>query len=203
MDMKLQVIAQDGFRIVIGSLFAAIVFFFMSFSFLFFVSIIVFIMSIYFYRNPERICEDISNTNVVSPVDGIVKDIIRDSNSLKIVIIKPMCFCGLLRMPFSGNFNIVSTKHGILSGDSSTGELVRVNFVDTSNSFFMSLKIYPTLFDNVNFYYNSSFVRISNRIGFLLSGKIIITLPNIDLKICVNDRLYSGITTLGYLKNEN
>ena len=203
MDTRLQIVAQDGFKPIIGSLVAYILFSLLSFDNMAILSIIVGCFGIYFYRNPERMCNDDSRINVVSPVDGKIKNIIKEENKITLVVSKPICFCGLLRMPFKGQVRKMKKIHGLCNANSVIGERECIEFVHENKVDTMQLVIYPRIFSQVNFYFDDSYQRIANRIGFLLDGRVLITMSNINLKVSIGDMLYAGVSALGSLENEN
>lgn len=203
MDTRLQMVTQDGFKFIIVSLIAYVLFSLLSLNSLAIISIIVACAGVYFYRNPERVCNDDSKDNIVSPVDGKIEDIIQEENKITLVVSKPICFCGLIRMPFRGYVKKAKKIHGLCNADSITGERIYIDFKHENDTDFMKLIIYPRIFSQVNFYGDDSICRIANRVGFLLDGKVFITISNINLKVSVGDMLYAGISSIGSLNNEN
>lgn len=66
-----------------------------------FLCLLVTLCLMYFYRNTERIMEDNASDSLLSPLDGVIKNIENKSDGIYLQISKPICFCGMLRMPLA------------------------------------------------------------------------------------------------------
>ncbi|MDD6055635.1 MAG: hypothetical protein SOW25_01425 [Helicobacter sp.] len=194
MKTTTQIIAKEGYKNLCFVFIALVLCLFFNLKFLAFICGIFFLTLLYFYRNSERIAESIEENVIIAPLDGVIKDIIKDKEKIKIFIKKPICFCSLLRAPFKCEIARVYEVKGLANGDSTLGERVKFNIYNKNCE--MGLILYKKSISNIVFYDGSGF-RFTERFGFFLSGNAILELPlSVDLRIQVGDRILAGETLI-------
>ena len=170
----------------------------------------------YFYRNSERIPEDIADDCVLAPLDGVIKNIENKEDGIYLSIKKPICFCGLLRMPVAklgkaGEVLRVEHIKGLKNSDEITGERIKIAFnsaiapnesetLESNTTLFLTL--YPKYFSQLALYLWDSNFKLGERLGFFLNGNAILQIPlNSELRVNINDTIIGGKTLLGKVKS--
>ncbi|CAM2893896.1 hypothetical protein [Helicobacter burdigaliensis] len=198
-----QIIAKEGWKIlsIVGVIF--LLCWLLSWNVPGWISLITFVCLLYFYYNPERIPQEDSKDAIIAPLDAKVKKIETKEDGIYIELMKPICFRGLLRMPFSGYATKEQEVFGLLNAKENNGEYVKIKFckneeIDAHN---LELKLYPTIYSYRISLCPKQLEKLGQRIGFFLSGKAVIKIPlNTELKVFENDRIYAGQTLMGYIR---
>lgn len=198
-----QIIAKEGWKIlsIVGVIFLFCWLF--SWNILAFISFLAFICLVYFYYNPERIPEEYSEDAILAPLDAKIKKIETKQDGIYIELAKPICFRGLLRMPFSGYARKDKEVFGILNAKENTGEYTKIKFCKNEEfgSSDLELKLFPTIYSYKLSLYPKQLEKLGQRIGFFLSGKAFIKLSlKTELKVYEGDRIYAGKTLIGYAR---
>ncbi|MBZ7935203.1 phosphatidylserine decarboxylase [Campylobacter sp. B0100352/1] len=199
-------IAKEGY-FSIGLIVFLIIFFWIlnSFSFVLFLALLIFL---FIFRNPNRIliCHD--KKAILSPIDG---QIIQIENTfrkdfgecIEISIANSFCNAGSFYAPFEMNIDEVKYRYGLFIDKGFQNlnflkEKISINAV--SNSSKIILEIYAgnlgrkLRLDNI-----SHGLKVGDRLGFLIDGKIKLVLPkNIRIQAGLGDEIKSG-SLLGYL----
>lgn len=164
---------------------------------------VFFVCVLYFYRNTERIARNIENDCILAPLDGIIKNIENKDDGIYLEIYKPICFCGLLRMPFAklgGYSRAVELEHikGLKNADAIIGERIKIAFDCMENTGLQAeLTLYPKNFSQISLYFTESKFRLAERFGFFLVGRAVLKIPQTaQLKIGMYDRIFGGETLL-------
>ncbi|MEN8147255.1 MAG: phosphatidylserine decarboxylase [Campylobacterota bacterium] len=111
------IIAKDGMKCIAAAV--AVMLFFMAIDaeFLTFLSVILVLVTVWAYRNPERIIPHLEEDGIVSVADGMITSIetLEDeegNNSYKIVIKSGILDTPILRVPFSCDVKEVEAISG-------------------------------------------------------------------------------------------
>lgn len=203
MHTKIEIIAKEGWKSIGITLAFLILCYLLGWHLVAFVTLIFLCCLLYFYRNFERIADDISEDVLIAPLDGKITKIETSNGKTLIVFAKPICFCGLIRMPFLGNAKLSRKTNGLFGGNERLSFKQEIVFFkkDSQDSQAL-LRIYPqNCIHNLYLYFMDSKFRSLDRIGFFLMGKAILELhKNIELKVNVGDRVYGGKDVLGYFR---
>jgi len=174
-------------------------------EFLFFV---FFVMTLYMYRNPERLSPSFQDASIVSPVDGIVSSIeeIEDPEYGYLLEIESGYLdVGVLRFPFSGTVVDFQIKRGTrlssrFSLSSKLNERGILTLQDKANN---SLKIEHMLkqsfADLCVDLERSRDITQGRRYGFMLYGVTKVYLPqNFRMGLKVGDEVKASDSLIGY-----
>ncbi|MBZ7953615.1 MULTISPECIES: phosphatidylserine decarboxylase [Campylobacter] len=199
-------IAKEGY-FSIGLVVFLILFFWIlnSFSFvLFFILLIL----LFIFRNPNRIliCHD--KKAVLSPIDGKIIQIENTfrkdfGECIEVSIINSFCNAGSFYTPFEMNIDEIKYRYGLFLDKKCQNlnflkEKISINAITNSSKIF--LEIYAgnlgrkLKLDNI-----SNNLKVGDRLGFLINGKIKLILPkNVRMQVGLGDEIKSG-SLLGYL----
>ncbi|WP_181881619.1 MULTISPECIES: hypothetical protein [Helicobacter] len=175
-----------------------------------FLCLLVTLCLMYFYRNTERIMEDNASDSLLSPLDGVIKNIENKSDGIYLQISKPICFCGMLRMPLAnlgkcGEALEIEHIKGLKNGDEITGERITLAFhreTDKTPTSTLYLTLYPKYFAQTSLYLWDSNFRLGERIGFFLNGNATLKIPlNSELRVNIHDKILGGKTLLGKVQS--
>lgn len=213
MKTTTEFIAREGWKPISIVLFLLLIGLFISKVFGL-ICLIVLACLFYFYRNSERIVEDDADDSILSPIDGIIKNIENKPDGIYLQINKPICFCGMLRMPLAnlGKYGeALEIEHikGLRNGDNITGERITIAFnretnqnnLKTLDKHTLYLMLYPQYFAQISLYLWDSNFKLGERIGFFLNGNAVLKIPlDCKLKVNIDDKILGGKTLLGTLK---
>ncbi|TKX33070.1 phosphatidylserine decarboxylase [Campylobacter aviculae] len=199
-------IAKEGY-LSIGTIIVFIIFFWIlnSFSFILFCLLVIFL---FIFRNPSRILDCSDNKAILSPIDGKITKIDNIfhkelGESIEISITNSFCNVGSFYTPFEMNIDEIKCKHGLFLDDKSGNlnflkEKICINATTNSSKIF--LEIYAgSLGRKLKLDCISYDLKVGDRLGFLINGKIKLILPkNIRIRAGIGDEVRSG-TLLGYL----
>lgn len=201
------IIAKEGWN--------QIVFTFMVFllayalSFLPWIFFLLFLGTLYCYRNPERISEEDDGHGLVAPLDGTITDISKvslsdGSEALRIVIRKSFWDVGVLRAPLGMEILDVKKRFGLFMNSisplfSSLCERKGLTCKSTFAPFKMVIS--AGLFSQkITLFSKAGTFKAGERIGFLRYGEVALLLPlDTRIKVSLNDDVKAGTSILGYL----
>lgn len=200
MNTTTQIIAKEGWKPITITLIVLFFCWLFGWEILGFLAFVFLLCLGYFYYNPERIAQDISQGVILAPLDGIITNIENQEESIVIQIKKPICFCGMIRMPFGGKAKKAYHIHGLPNAQESTGEKVGLEF--KGQDIQASLTLYPKIcLRNVFVYFCDSSFREGERIGFFLKGNAKLELPkNVEIKVSIGDKIEAGSSIVGYVR---
>ncbi len=205
-------IAKEGWKPISITMLLLLFAYFLGWTLFEILCLILLISLLYFYRNPERIMEDNASDCILAPIDGIIKNIENKSDGIYLQISKPICFCGMLRMPLAnlgkdgGALEIEHIK-GLKNGDEVTGEKITIAFnreidkiSDTNTTLYLTL--YPKYFAQYSLYLWNSNFKLGERLGFFLNGNAILKIPlSSEIRVNINDKILGGKTLIGTTKS--
>lgn len=216
MKTTTEIIAKEGWKPIILALLGLLIVWWLGWTILSVLFAILVVCLAYFYRNSERIPEDIADDCVLAPLDGVIKNIENKEDGIYLSIKKPICFCGLLRMPVAklgkaGEVLRVEHIKGLKNSDEITGERIKIAFnsaiapnesetLESNTTLFLTL--YPKYFSQLALYLWDSNFKLGERLGFFLNGNAILQIPlNSELRVNINDTIIGGKTLLGKVKS--
>ncbi|MBK2000247.1 phosphatidylserine decarboxylase [Campylobacter sp. 2018MI35] len=176
-----------------------------SFSFVLFLLLLIFL---FIFRNPNRIliCHDIKA--ILSPIDGQIVQIentIRKDfgECVEISIVNSFYNAGSFYAPFEMNIEEIKYRYGLFLDKESQNlnflkEKITINAINNSSK--ILLEIYAgNLGKKIRLDNISHSLKVGDRLGFLINGKIKLILPkNIRIQAGLGDEIKSG-SLLGYL----
>ncbi len=207
MGTTTEIVAKEGWKPIIIVALLLIVSLFFNLKFIALLFCVLLLCLVYFYRNTERIPEDATNESVIAPLDGIIKGIQTKEDGIYLNVRKPICFCGLLRMPVaevghSGRALTGAFVKGLKSGDSRVGERLEISFFQNEASEnALKLTLYPRIFGQSVLYFSDSTFKLGERLGFFLKGDALLRIPlESELRVNIGDTIYAGKTLMAKLK---
>lgn len=212
MKTTTEFIAREGWKPIGIGVFLLLLCWLLDWEILGFFCFIVLACLVYFYRNTERMLEDNASDSILSPIDGMIKNIENKSDGIYLQINKPICFCGMLRMPLANLGKCgkaLKTEHirGLKNGDETTGERITITFYraanqDSDSNATLDLTLFPKYFAQTSLYLWDSNFKLGERIGFFLNGKAILKIPlDSEVRVNINDKVLGGKTLLGKTKS--
>lgn len=209
------IFVKEGFKpVFLISVFTGLVLLFSDAVILKLLALIMLAVSLFLFRNPERILEHFEPAAIISVCDGIVSNIETlecsgkiKGECLKISITNRFIDASILRTPFDACFALNETKRGAQLASHSgkamaLNEQAKVMFTQNSDSdnkmvvkhylnrFNLPISLYPTVDESLE---------VASPYGFILHGTILVFLPaSARLDIKKGDELKAGETVLGY-----
>ena len=206
-----QIIAKEGWKNIFLIMILFIVSCFIDFGFV--VIFFVLLLTLYIYRNPERIANEDDLRAIIAPLDGKIVKIDRVNNgfsdnekSIHVVIRNLPYNTGMVRFPTNGELVDVKTIHGLFLPpfnklSKKLNERVLMKCKKDTNSFYM--KIRAGMFcRKVHLSSVRGNMKSGNRIAFIVDGSVELFLPiNSRIKLSVGDYVKSGESILGYFES--
>ena len=201
------ILAKEGW---IYSILALMVFLIAyAFSFFAWFFFLLFLGTVFCYRNPERIAEEDDERCLIAPMDGVVTDISKislndNSEALRIVIRKSLFGVGVLRAPLAMTLSDVKNRFGLFMDSSSAlfSNLSEQKSI-TCKSQFASIKLVISAglwSQKMTLFKKAGAFKAGERIGFLRDGEMALLLPlDTRVKVSLSDEVKAGATILGYL----
>jgi phosphatidylserine decarboxylase len=111
------IIARDGFKCIAASIALMLFFMVIDADGLTFLSFVLVLLTLWAYRNPERVTPYLQEDSIVSVADGVIRSIEtleddKGENSYKIVIRSGFFDTSILRVPFACKVSETETLHG-------------------------------------------------------------------------------------------
>ncbi len=113
------IIAKEGWKFLIGSIAAFVIFIILDWDFLQLLSLVAAILFAYVYRNPERIVPYYQENSIVSVADGRVRSIetvescpMLEGPCYKVEIVSGFFDTSLLRMPYDAEITEIDLRRG-------------------------------------------------------------------------------------------
>lgn len=200
-------IAKAGYKFILFFLILFAISALFGISPLFFLALLL--LTLYFFRDPEREPFTDDKLALLSPIDGKIKEIsvsnFDDKEVAKIVISKPFFGVGTLRAISDANVTEVKKRHGLflcqaMKISEMLNERAIIRFEKGNIKF--AMKIIAGVFSRSLEIYNIASLKASRKFGFLGSGEVILYLPR-DTKICVSvGESVKAASLLGYFEEE-
>jgi len=198
------IIAKEGYGHIVAAFlpFALAVYgdFSALLTYLFF---FLFLYTLFFFRNPERIVADDSIGSVLAPIDGVIEAVERSNDGVRVRIRNGFLDTHIIRSPFKSTVQSFSTRHGMaVIGDfekaANLNSRCRVHFDEVAMEIVTSF--FP--YDTVCSVREGEMTRHGERIGFLYTGSLEMVLPNtIELHVTIGDTVKSAENLIGMVKN--
>lgn len=198
-----QIIAKEGVKTIILSTILVFLFIFLHLNVMALVFVIICLFFIFIFRNPERIAEYRKENMIVSPCDGIIKDIIKDNNTTLLKIKINMFDVGILRTPVFVDSISTKYKYGLfIANDDNLKEILNTKHcIDgfSGDKVVYNITLLPEVWNKVSIYeVDSAFA--GDRLGFMKYGYLILSIyAPCGLKVEKGQNVFAGQTILGKL----
>lgn len=201
-----QIIAKEGWNHSVVMFTIALLAYAVSFvPWLFF---ILFLATLFVYRNPERQVVDEDEHALISPVDGTITAISKvhasDGNEwLRIGIQKGITDVGIMRAPMAMVVMDVKKRYGLpLDATSPLAKALREKVVLTckARETLIKMVLYTGQWSQkIDIFDKMGRLRAGERLAYLQEGEVALLLP-LDTRVTVvlNDHVKAGQSTLGY-----
>ncbi|MBE9851820.1 phosphatidylserine decarboxylase [Campylobacter concisus] len=200
-------ITKAGYKYILFFLILLVISVLFGFVPLFFLALLL--LTLYFFRDPEREPFTDDKLALLSPIDGKIKEIsvsnFDDKEVAKIVISKPFFGVGTLRVVSDARVVDIKRRHGLflcqaMKISEMLNERAIIRFEKGNIKF--AMKIIAGVFSRSLEIYNIASLKASRKFGFLGSGEVILYLPR-DTKICVSvGESVKAASLLGYFEEE-
>ncbi|MFK5881553.1 MAG: phosphatidylserine decarboxylase [Sulfurospirillum sp.] len=201
-----ELIAKEGWKYV--GLFGLFFLFSLYLNFLEWVFLTLFLLTIFIYRNFERIPAEDDKMALLAPADGSVVDISKvifqdGKEFLKLEIRKNIWNMSILRSPMLANISNVKKIHGLLLSIESPlskklGERTIVKLDSEFRPMFMVVT--AGMFSiGIELFKSIGPLKFAQRFGLLLDGSVELLLPiDTRIKVSLGDSVRAGESVLGY-----
>lgn len=208
MRSNLFIIAQSGFKYVIGAALLCLFFVVIDFDFLALLAFVALLIILFVFRNPERELVSFEDEAILSPVDGTIRAIEElddEEYGYRVEIVSSYTDVSLLRAPINASVADARYEKGArLSKNSqissNLNENLTVVFLDNSEN---KIKITHTLTQSfaplfVDIH-ESQRVLKSSRYGVMLCGVSSVYLPkNVRINVNISNEVKASETLLGF-----
>lgn len=201
------IIAKEGWNQIVLTLMVFLLAY--ALSFLPWVFFLIFVGTVYGYRNPERISEEDDGHCLVAPLDGTISDISKislsdGSETLRIVIRKSFWDVGVLRAPLGMEILDIKKRFGLfMDAKSPLFSTLCERKGLTCKSAYAPFKMVISAglwSQKITLYSKATAFKAGERIGFLRHGEVALLLPlDTRIKVSLNDDVKAGASVLGYL----
>ncbi|MBV5278107.1 MAG: phosphatidylserine decarboxylase [Campylobacteraceae bacterium] len=201
-----QIFVREGWNQILLTLMIFILSYVLSFlPWLFF---LIFVFTLFIYRNPERIQEEEDELCFVAPIDGKVIEIGKvklgdGSEVLKLVIKKTIFDVGVIRAPMALSIVDIKKRFGLFLPSASPlfrilgehsiltckGKFARIVIIINAGVLSRTIELFKTL----------GALKSSERFAYLADGQVVMLLPlDARVKVSINDDVKAGTSVLGY-----
>ncbi len=202
------IIAKDGMKCIAATVALMLFFIVIDAEFLTFLSVLLVLVTVWAYRNPERAIPYLEEESIVSVADGVIKSIetLKDekgNSSYKIVIKSGILDTPILRVPFSCQIKETETVFGARLLSSSLADKLNEQSHIVFGKGEKQVSVLHTL--------HLSSVGIKNRLledvaviqglryGLMVKGETTLILPTYSrVAVKVGQRVRAGETLLGF-----
>jgi phosphatidylserine decarboxylase len=182
------------------------------FDFFSWVFLVLFILTAYLFRNPERLPAEDDDMAVLSPCDGTVSNISKALYSdgkeyIKVEIEKTLLEVSMLRAPTLMSIKETKRRHGLMLANDSDlrdklGERATVVCSSKYNELFININ--AGLFArNIELFKTVGPLKSAQRFGILVDGNIELYMAlDTRIKVSVGDEVKAGESVLGYFAHQ-
>lgn len=201
-----EIIAKEGWKYV--GIFAILFLISLCMGFFEWVFLSLLLITIYIFRNPERIPAEDDKTALLAPNDGnisnISKIILQDGGEfIKLEIRKSLFSVSLLRAPIASTISNTKRIHGLFLNiedklSKKLGERAIITLKSDSKSIFLIARA-GFFSRSIDLFKSIGPLKFAQRFGLLLDGSIELLLPiDMRIKVSVGDDVRAGESVLGY-----
>ncbi|PAF44744.1 phosphatidylserine decarboxylase [Helicobacter sp. 11S02596-1] len=199
-----QIIAKEGYKGAIVLLVLFLVFLWLDWGLLIFLSFLCLLLWLFAFRNPERLPDDRFNPIVLAPIDGKIEKISAHADRLHICIAVDWLDVGIIRAPSDIVSYEVCKKSGLFlrycQEELKNALNTKITFSSQAQHCF-EMELFPEIFSSATFY-EKTHCTINDRMGFMKLGRLELRFPAklLDIKVNIGDKIKGGQTLIGYIK---
>lgn len=203
-----QLIAKEGW-VIIGVVFVLLLIsYFIDFAF--WILLFGFFLSLYIFRNPERIANEDDPLAIISPADGRITSIDRKSSLktnkayLYVQIRSLPLDVGIVRFPINAVLKNITTVHGLFlpvfkKNADILNERATIQCLHEEKPFIMKLRC-GVFNRKIDLTKTRGVLKAGTRVAFMNEGVVELFLPvDSRIKLSVGDYVKSGESVIGYL----
>lgn len=208
MKNNLFIIAKSGWKYIISTTFAFVVFLLLDLDLFSFLAALTLLFFLYVFRNPERELPFFQKHSFIAPVDGIVNSIkeVNDAEfTYKIEIEGTYKDVALLRIPMNCSVTSIELVKGTRVAKKSKlfpllNENASICFVDDANNMAKIEHHLKESFLAINIELKEdTLYHQGSRYGVVMNGVTTIYLPkNAELNLEVGDKVFAAKTLIAY-----
>jgi len=172
------------------------------------VFLFLFLLTLYMFRNPERIPAEDDKMALLAPADGDILDIskviLQDGTEfLKLEIRKSLFNASLIRAPIASTISNTKRVHGLFLHiedelSKKLGEKAVVALKSKSKSVLLIVRA-GFFSRSIELFKSIGPLKFAQRFGLLLDGSIELLLPiDVRIKVSIGDEVRAGESVLGY-----
>ncbi len=213
--MKTEIILKEGYPYIIVSFGAFLIALLFSFPLIIQLGLLgLFLFFVYFFRNPERVPEEVSEHAIISPSDGTIISITEEispilkKESIKISVKLSLFDVHVQRSPIDGEIKAREYIYGeflFLSNEkaSELNEQNRVLFTNKKTEIVVN-QIAGFVTRRIVMFKDLGPVKLAERYGMIMFGsQVDIYLPkNTIIKITEFQKIKAGETLIGYINED-
>lgn len=199
-------IAKEGVKPIAYTVLTLLVFSLLGWGFFTFITLVFLIGQFVFFYNPEREPEEGDELAILAPVDGKVKEVVYEEESVKVVIENNLIDPHFIRSPMDITVEKITQIRGLflpLSNPASKNlnENSTMNFRFKRKKFSLDLQS-GLVKVPINFYTQEKEKQLAGkRIGFFGGGVVTLTCPKeIEMKVSSGMNVKAGESLLGFLQ---
>lgn len=199
---NLGIISKYGYKCI--AILAVLLGFAWVFDFCFWFFAVLFIVTLWIYRNPERLPASEDAKAVLSPIDGVVEDVKKcnyEGKSYSEIVIRSGVFnSGVLRAACDMEITKIKRRNGLNLHSSD----IRLNLLSNRATIIASnqnivLRISTSALSSKIDLENLTYAKAGRRIGFIKDGKVCLLMPlNTRVSIAKGDKI-RACNVIGYI----
>ncbi len=201
-----EIIAKEGWKYV--TLFAVLFFISWCMGVFAWVFLFIFVITLYIFRNPERIPAEDDKMALLAPIDGNILNISKiifqdDREFLKLEIRKSLFNVSLLRAPIASTISNTKRIHGLFLNvedklSKKLGERVVITLKSNAKSILLIVRA-GFFSRSIELFKSIGPLKFAQRFGLLLDGSVELLLPiDMRIKVSIGDEVRAGESVLGY-----
>ena len=201
-----EIIAKEGWKYV-GILFILFLFSW-GIGVFEWVFLFLFLVTLYIFRNPERIPAEDDKMALLAPADGNILDIskiiLQDGTEfLKLEIRKSLLNASLLRSPVTSTISKTKRIHGLFLNiedklSKKLGERAVITLKSSSKTVLLIVRA-GFFSRGIELFKSIGPLKFAQRFGLLLDGSVELLLPiDVRIKVSIGDEVRAGESVLGY-----
>lgn len=168
------------------------------------------VVLVFLFRNPERIAEEEDALVIIAPTDGTVRTIEKSKTlegepCLRVVIENSLLDVGVLRAPFALEAESVRRRHGLFLPVSLPKSALlneQLTFTCKGHNALVQMRILAGVFArNLTLFLPKKQFKLGERLGYFNEGAVELFLPlHVRIRVTLGQSVKAGQSVLGYFK---
>lgn len=200
-----QIIAKEGIKTIL-IVFGCVLFgIFIHCEIFTLFSLLLLILSLFVFRNSERILEYRGEGLVASPCDGKLVEYSFTNNQTILKFKVSVADVGVFRTPLDIDCNKIFSKQGLfLEALSDLSDILNTRYIIdglADGKIIYSITLYPEVWNKVSVYKLDNAIK-GDRMGFIKYGYLVLCINDeIDMLVSCGNSVFAGQTIIGKLKS--